>query len=186
MLLQNELYNIKITIDETYTIDSVDNRYYDFIYNPKHYKFNDFYKTLSIEIDRFYEKFEIALIGSYYSYDNNCAFVDNDKLTILQNDIISQICITDGSFILHKKLESFGCNYGIYPVSSGYIVCGEIEIMMLDRDFNKVWNYMGLDVFIDFEMLEHSIKLHDFEGNYYELDFVGNLINHNFSGERNG
>ncbi len=42
MILQNEICHIQINIDETYTVDSVDNRHYDVTLNPEHYRQNDF------------------------------------------------------------------------------------------------------------------------------------------------
>ena len=65
---------------------------------------------------------------------------------------------------------------------NGYIVYGEIEIIMLDLDFNKVWGFTGRDIFVSqtrknaFVLGENSIELYDWENNYYELDFNGNLI----------
>jgi len=38
MILQNEICNIIIDIDTTFTVESVDNRYYDFIFNPDRYQ----------------------------------------------------------------------------------------------------------------------------------------------------
>ena len=81
-----------------------------------------------------------------------------------------------------KKFDCFGCNYGIYRVQNGYIVYGEMEITMLDFDFNKKWSFSGKDIFVSmsdkkpFELCENSIKLYDFEENFYEIDFSGKLI----------
>lgn len=53
---------------------------------------------------------------------------------------------------------------------------------MLDFNFNKKWSFSGRDVFVSvsrrkpFELCENSIKLYDFEDNFYEIDFMGNLI----------
>ena len=42
MILQNEICHIEINIDETYTVDLVDNRHYDVTLNPEHYRQNDY------------------------------------------------------------------------------------------------------------------------------------------------
>ena len=53
---------------------------------------------------------------------------------------------------------------------------------MLDFDFNKKWSFSGKDIFVSmsdkkpFELCENSIKLYDFEENFYEIDFSGKLI----------
>lgn len=183
MTLQSELCRITITIDDTYTVDSADNRYYDSIYNPKHYKHNDFSRTFAIEIDQFYKQQYIALIGSYYSYDTeNCAILENRLLTVLQNNAVAQIDITDGKLLLYKQFKCLGCCFGIYRVKNGYIVYGELEVIMLDLQLHKNWGFMGKDIFVSysrkncFEILEQSIRLYDFEDNFYEIDFDGNLI----------
>lgn len=48
MVLQNQKYKITITVDETYTIDSTDNQYYDIVLNPQNYHHGKFYKTFSL------------------------------------------------------------------------------------------------------------------------------------------
>ncbi len=73
MFLENNNCNIDIKIDETFTIDSADNRYYNIIHNPCHYKHNDFAKTLAIHIDLFSSEYSIALVGPFYTYDSDCA-----------------------------------------------------------------------------------------------------------------
>lgn len=182
MLLQNNICNIKISVDETYTVESADNNFYDLVLNPRHYKKNNMYKTFSIRIDLFYEVIRVALVGDFYSYDTDCAILDDKVLTILQNDAIVQIRISDGSLLLYKEFDCFGCNYGIYKVKNDYIIYGEIEITMLDSKFNKKWTFSGRDIFVSmskkksFELCDKSIKLHDFEDNYYEIDFDGKLI----------
>lgn len=72
--------------------------------------------------------------------------------------------------IRHTKFDCVGCNYGIYKVEKGYVIYGEIEITMLDFDFTKTDKK-------PFELHENSICLYDFEDNFYEIDYDGNLIN---------
>lgn len=177
------MYNIAITVDECYTVDSADNRYYDFNFNPDNFHKSDNSKTLAIKVSSEDDTTtEIALIGDFYSYDSDCALLDNHIITILQNDTITQIDLTDFSITLHKKFKCFGCNYGIYRCSAGYVVYGEIEIIMLDFDFNVKWSFMGRDIFATmsekkpFTITENRIKIYDWENNYYELDFNGQLL----------
>lgn len=182
MVLENTICNIKILVDDTYTVDSTDNQSYDLVINPQNFNHNDIYKTFSVHIDLFYKVIKIAVVGSFYSYDTNCAILDEEILTVLQDDTILQINVTDGSLLCCKKIVCFGCNYGIYKVKQGYIIYGEIEITMLDFEFNKIWVFSGKDIFVSltkkksFELGENSIKLYDFEDNFYEIDFSGNLI----------
>lgn len=182
MEFQNDFCIVRITIDSTYTVQSSDNKKYDLILNPENYKYNDYYKTLSIHINLFDSEMDIALVGDFFSYDYDCAILDGKVLTIMQNDTISQINVNHGKLLLHKKFECFGSNFGLYRVSKGYIVYGETEITMLDFDFNKKWEFSGKDIFVShtekkaFELCENCIKLYDWNDDYYELDLDGKLI----------
>lgn len=182
MTLENEKCHVEIQIDETYTVGSADNRRYDAVFNPCHYGHNDNYKTFCIHIDLFSHQFLIALVGSQFCYDFDCAVLDDDTLTILQNNVISQIRITDASLIHYFTLECFGCNFALYKVEKGYLIYGEMEIIMLDFDFQKRWAFSGKDIFVSvsgkepFELRGNTICLYDFEDNYYELDFDGKQI----------
>lgn len=100
----------------------------------------------------------------------------------MQNDAIIQIKANNGALLRYKRLDCVGCNFAIYKVKQGYIIYGEIEIILLDFDFNKQWAFSGRDIFASisgkkpFELCDKSIRLYDFEDNFYEIDFDGNLI----------
>lgn len=181
MILQNNICNVNITIDTTYTVESTDNKPYDLVINPRHLRHYDMYKTFSIQIALSRGTINIALICDFYSYVEDCAVLEDKILTILQNGAIVQLNVNDGTMINFKEFDCFGCNYGIYRVQNGYIIYGEIEIIMLDLNLNKKWSFSGKDIFVSmsekkaFELCEDSIKLHDFEGNFYEIDFSGKL-----------
>ena len=56
---------------------------------------------------------------------------------------------------------------------------------MLDFDFCKKWSFSGRDIFVSqfrekpFEICDNLIRLYDWEDNYYEIDFDGNLLTDN-------
>lgn len=154
MKLESSEYKIRIKKDETYAVGSEDNIHYDVILNPENKRHNDYYSVLAVEIDKFYEKTKIALIGDYYSYDTDCAFLENNTLTIMQNNTFTD----------------------------GYVVYGELSVVKLNKDYEKEWEFSGKDIFITqngkepFELCNDRIKLYDWLGNYYELDRNGNLL----------
>ena len=148
MVLKSDVCNVKISIDKTYTVGSADNKAYDLVINPRHLKHNNMYKVFSIQIELSHKIISIALIGDFYSYDTDCAVLEGKILTILQNDMIVQLDISTGAMLFFKEFDCFGCNYGIYKVKSGYIIYGEIEIIMLDFNFNKKWLFSGRDIFV--------------------------------------
>lgn len=40
--------------------------------------------------------------------------------------------------MLYKEFECFGCTFGLHRVANGYVIYGEIEIVMLDLNFDKI------------------------------------------------
>lgn len=178
MNLKNEVCQVFISTDDSYVINSAENKHYDIIHNPGNK--SEFYKTFSIEISNKKEKIKIALIGDYYIYNDDCAILKENVLTILQNDSISQINVLSGKLMFYTIIDGFGCNLGIYETGLGYIIYGEVEIKMLDFDFNTKWKFSGKDIFVSksgrkaFELCEDRIKLYDFNDCYYEIDFNGN------------
>ena len=64
----------------------------------------------------------------------------------------------------------------------GYLVYGESVIATYDSELNQIWNFSGKDIFATisdktaFTIENDSIKLYDFEDNFYELDYNGNVI----------
>lgn len=182
MILKDEKYKITIQVDETYTLESADNSYYDLELNPMNYSYNDLYKTFSIMVENAEDVTKIALVGDYYSYDTDCAVLDGDILVVLQNDTVSRFDIKNMCLLGQKKFDCLGCNFGIYRINEGYIIYGEIEIVMLDNEFNKKWSFFGKDIFVSqshsksFELCNDRIKLYDWEDNYYEIDYSGKII----------
>lgn len=178
--LKNELCKIYIAVDNSYVIDSKDNSHYDIVYNPDNK--SELYKVFSIEIFKDNKNKKIALVGDCYSCDENCAILNGNILTILQNDVISQINVITGDLVFYTNIENFGCNFGIYEIETGYIIYGETEIKMLDFNFNTKWNFSGRDIFVSvsgknpFELCKDRIKLYDFNDYYYEIDFNGNEL----------
>lgn len=183
MIIQNSKFSVKITLDDTYTVNSADNAFhYDKVLYAREILPNDYYKTLSIKIDNGTDIFKIALIGDYFSYDFDCAVLNGNILTVMQNCDLTSINLSDFEIVKSVKLTGIGTNYGIYPCKCGYLIYGETEITLLDFDFNVQWSFMGRDIFVSqnsnkpFDFNNDKIMLFDWENNYYELDYDGNLI----------
>lgn len=184
MILSNNICRITVYIDETYTAGSADNnKHYDIVYNPDKCRRCDFYKTTGIHIDLFGNELNIALVGDYYSSDEDCAVLNNEILTVLQNDCLTQINVKDGTVINRIYLQGcIGTNFALYRSPNGYIIYGEIDIIGLDRNFKELWTFSGQDIWVSvsgknpFEICSDRIRLYDFLDNYYEIDFDGKVI----------
>ena len=58
------------------------------------------------------EKCHIEIrVDRTYTVDSDCAVLDGEILTVLQNRAVTQIRITDGSIIHHSCFDCFGCNF---------------------------------------------------------------------------
>lgn len=188
MFLQNDKYFVEITFDEMYTIDSADNKRYDYVLNPSSKRRGAMYKVLHLSV-KGVQNADIALIGDHYTYLEDCAILEDNILTVLQNNYISQIDLETFQIIAGYELDVFGSNFSIHRITDGYLIYGEIEILKLDNQFNTSWIFSGRDIFVSitgknaFELTDHSIKLYDFDDNFYEIDFDGNLINEEIKGK---
>ena len=180
-VLQNDKFFIEITEDNTFTIGSSDNRKHDLLMNPTNLKHS--YKALRISVKGNVNR-EVVLIGDECTcVQDNCAILEDDVLTVLLNNHITQINIAALEIVGGYDLDVFGTTFAIYRMVDGYLIYGEIEIIKLDNSFNIVWKFSGKDIFVSvsgknaFELTAESIRLYDFEDNFYELDFDGNIKN---------
>ena len=179
MHLQNANYVIDISEDETYTLQSVDNKHYDYIYNPCKLTRNNYIKTFSIRVSNGQAEHSIALIGSYFCSVHDCAVLDRMILTVLMNNAVSQIDIHEKQLIRYQILGEHNTNFAIYQIADGYILYGEMQITKLDFQLKKIWDFSGADIFVNpdglpaFQLEKDRIKLHDWNGTYYELNFDG-------------
>ena len=182
MYLENELCKINIKIDENYTPEFGDNTKYNIVHNFKKYHQNDISTTFLIDIELNNEYKHIAVIGDTCSCSTNYAILEGEMLTILQDTFICQIRVTDEKLVSYIEFDSSESKFGIYKVKNSYLIYGEQEIIMLDSNLNKKWAFSGQDIFASrtdqkaFEICENCIKLYDWQGNYYEIDFDGKII----------
>ena len=182
MHLENSLYNIDITVDATYTVDSADNKPYDLILNPGGLRRKNWPITFAIEITCGDEKKRLALIGDYSCGDMDCAVLNGNLLTVLQNHTITRLDVQSTAVVLYKHFDRFGCWFTINACPGGYIIYGELDIVKLNYMLDIVWEFSGADIFVTqdyrepFEMTESTIELWDWQNNRYVLDFDGNLI----------
>jgi hypothetical protein len=179
--LQNEKYTVNITEVQSFTLDSTDNEAFDFVMNPRNLSRHDWYKTLCISVTEA-KSMRIALIVDPLTSGQGCAILEGDILTVLQNDRITQIDLGTVQMIANHELDIFGTTFSIHRLLDGYLIYGEIEIIRLDDAFQAVWKFSGKDIFVSvtgkqpFELTDETIKLYDFEDNFYELDYNGNVI----------
>ena len=182
MVLNDELYEIEVVMDDTYTFSSVGDQCYDYVYNPQHLTEEDFFSVFAVKIQSKEKMTRIAVIGSLCGTAENCVILNKGVLLVLQNDSIHQIDVATGKLLFSKNIDAFGGNFTIHSIETGYIIHGETEIKKLNFDLDVELGFSARDIFATtngkaaFELSDDRIKLYDFENNYYEIDFEGQLM----------
>ena len=182
MIVENEIYKIEITKDETFSLDSTDNKPYGYILNPTDMKRSDYYQALSIDIDNGITQTCIALIGSLYGTVQDVAILENDCLIVLMNTTITAIDGRTLAMKFHKKISDFGIYFSIYEFENGYIIYGELDILKLSPTFEREWSFGGADIFVSldgdrsFYIEKDIIYLSDWEGRRYIVNKFGEEI----------
>lgn len=182
MHIQTHLYSIALSFAVSNVLNSITDQFYDEVYNLDSLCDVDLTKTLRVDISCALYSKRIAFISTCYASDINCAILDNNVLTILQDDIIIQMDMVRCCVIKSKKFDTFGNWWHIYQIHDGFIVHGEIEIVRLNKHLEVIWYFSGADIFASadiydvFQMCNDRIKLYDFIGNYYEINYDGELI----------
>ncbi len=182
MILKNEFCGITVSVNEHFSFNDSINIKYDIVLNPQKYNKEDDIKVLEIDVNSFKERRKIAIISFIGEPTGDIAVLDGTILTILQDETFLQIDVIKGAIISTKPTDMFGSVFSLNKFGDDYIVHGEIEIARYDSDFNKIWSFSGRDIFTSitgktaFEMSETSIKLYDFQDNYYEIDYNGKEV----------
>lgn len=136
-------------------------------------------------------KLQIALICETSAIDEDCAVLNGNVLSVLQDWTLYHINIETCELVSTTRINSWCPNFHIYRIPSGYIILGETDVTMLDNCFNSLWSFGGNDIFSPMdpslkpiEFCEDRIKLYDFNGDYYELNYSGKLITHRKNGSK--
>lgn len=124
----------------------------------------------------------ISILCSYMTDLDNSAFLKGDHLILMLNEQLFRISMKDCIIREYKQLDIIGCTFGLYETTHGYVVHGELDILMLDPNFELLWDFSGRDIFVSitgktaFTLTDTTIQLYDFEDNYYEINMNGKLL----------
>lgn len=176
MVFMNEKYEITVNETVRYSMNSTDNKHYDKCINACD---DDCYASYEMEILTFEkgEFFSIILLGSYYSkvMEKSGVLEDDIFYLILDNQII-KMNLEDFSYIKYSIPKPIGTYYEMYRCERGFLVYGELELVLLDKQFEKQWSYCTQDILFganELQFKEEGIHFTDFEGNYHEVDWSG-------------
>lgn len=177
---ENDKYRVTIKAAPYYSIDSTDNKKYDLCINACEDAISGHYCCYEMEVLTYesWEVFSIILVAS------NCTKVfeksgslRDDTFWLILNSVILKINLGDFTYVKHLISKSFGSYYEIYPCDRGFLVYGELELVLFDEQFAECWRYATQDILFGGQELildENGICFEDFEGNYHEVDWYGN------------
>lgn len=183
MVLCNEKYYIEIKYDNTYTLNSTDNKYYDFTFIVPNGSIPNYPKALSLDIQFIKEQrtISIVLVGDLYLQDTNCALLKNDEFIVLVEQYLIFIDLTNVKIVDEVNVSDFSC-FGVYPFMEGYIVHGELDVVHINKNRKVEWSFSARDIFKTpdgseiFEIIDEKIKVKDWEGYIYVLDKKGKVL----------
>lgn len=184
MILENENYEIKIDKAVPYSVNSTDNKHYDLVIEvskaaiinqtARSYEMNiEYYKTGE-------EKRVVFLVSYCADFRDNSALLLDHQLMLLFDHHIVNIDLSVFHYSIEEIDKPFGTYYDIYLCDQGYLLYGELELMMVNHQLKELWRYCTQDILTDKEnrplVIEAArIKFFDWDGNYHELDMNGKL-----------
>ena len=163
MKLTNNRCAVEVTLDDNFDLKSPDHREYDFVLNVDGYTAQDYYRVLSLSVNLFHDKYKIALVGSGQSYPDDCAVLDDEVLTVIQDNRVVRLDLHNRTVVATYDTDLYGCAFGLYSTPDGYFIHGELEVARYDKDFNKKWGFSGRDIFVSpnnkqaFKLLEDRV-----------------------------
>ena len=171
MLIKNEIYSVELSIDKGWNWLPEDRERYDYIYDltaGKTVDNRDLYDTVSIFCtynDKMHIRIAIAGCFCYSCIGQHPAVLEGDVLTLQLNRDIVQIELKDGQMLRHIDLDTIGfcpgdC-FAIYSTKYGFIVYGELDIVMLNRELKVLWTFDGADIFALPDCQKDAFILHE-------------------------
>lgn len=182
MNLKNNFCSVRLAVNRDVYFGNLKDYGYDVILNPEGYTDGDDIKVFEFNVTLFSQQKKIALVVHLGESEGENTLLEETSLIVLLDDIIMQINLVKGSIVNEKPTDMIGSVFALKKHKNDYIVHCETEIARFDSRLNKLWSFSGKDIFVSltdnkaFEMGETSIKLCDFEDNFYEIDYNGRSI----------
>jgi len=111
----------------------------------------------------------------------NSTLLDGDRLLVCCCDTL--FCLELPSLRLTWQLKAdWATCFQVFDLQGDYLVHGECEISRVGRDGSFIWQFSGADIFVSLNGEEvvsigsDYIRLRDFNGAEYIIDFHGQLV----------
>jgi hypothetical protein len=183
MELITDKYKIEIYEDPTFEAESADNvNKYDFIYlDDSLFRCSSVFGVRVIQSKKQIASVIIASNGGGTVLHNTSTLLEEDKVLVCCSDTIFCLSIPTLTLLWKTKADQATC-FEIFNYKDKYIVHGELEISMLDKDGNIIWQQSGADIFTtiggknDFALENNYIVATDWQNNKYKFDYDGHII----------
>ncbi len=179
MYFINEKYEITIRESVGYSANSTDNKYYDKCIDVIGGSAAGHYSSYEMEVVSLEngENYSVIFLGAYCSkvFEHSGILEDDVFYLILDNQIV-KMDMRDFIYTNYSIPHPFGTYYEIYKCERGFLIYGELELVLLDQQFKEQWRYCTQDILFgenQLQLNEESISFTDFEGNYHEVDWLG-------------
>ena len=150
--------------------------------NPGNYSPEAFTKVVRVSAFRSGVSQSISILCNYMTSLDNSAILKGSQLILMLNEQLFEINMQTCAIEKYKKLDIIGGTFGLYETAHGYVIHAELDILMLNLDFEILWDFSGRDIFVSitgktaFTLTDTAIQLFDFNDHYYELDLDGKLV----------
>lgn len=143
----------------------------------------DFTRTILLTIRQAHQEKKVVLVIPYYTIIDRCALPAGNRLFLMLNNLLCLFNPEALDIDRLKKLDTIGTMFAPFPYKHDFILYGELDIFRVASDLSIQWQFSGKDIFVNnnddapaFEMKSDRICLCDFEGDHYEIDYDGKLI----------
>ena len=174
-------YEISIQEAPDYHWYSYDSKNYDKVFHLT--SAEDFTRTILLTIKRAHQEKKVVLVVPYYTIVDHCALPAGNRLFLMLNDLLCLFNLESLDIDKQQKLDTIGTMFASYPYKQDFILYGELDIFRVTSNLSIQWQFSGKDIFVSynddapaFEMKSDRIYLRDFEGDHYEIDYDGKLI----------
>lgn len=150
--------------------------------NPGNYSPEAFTKVVRVSASMLGASQSITILCNYMSSLDNSAILKGSQLILMLNEQLFEINLQTCTIQKYRKLDIIGGTFGLYETAHGYVIHAELDILMLNPDFEILWDFSGRDIFVSvtgktaFTLTDTAVQLYDFNDNYYELDLNGKLL----------
>ena len=176
-------YNICIKDAPPYSFNSTDNKHYDSVIIVEE---NEFNRCIEIEVEKYGDTKTVLMVAPFYTPTESFVAPHKDGLFMMLNDILCVFSPESTSITKQIQINPMGVMYEVHSLEDDYILYGETEIYRISQELAVKWDFSGRDIFVRYQgnepaflMKQDRICLYDFEDNYYEIDFDGNIIIYN-------